>query len=831
MPRLTLPILLFALLLPLHPAAFAAAHWHCTTTPAGLWECSGKHALVTLETRQLASAPATTTAVPSNDVTEAIPVMTAAADTEIPAAVEPVKAAINDTTAEDIPQQTPETPPAGTGSPDTDRWTQCPPQTGQVVPAVTAQTTADESIELNANSAESPDGDTYHLQGNAVIRYGQQELQADSIMYKRSTQDIEARGGIQLSAPGVVINAATARLQIKAKRGILHEVDFSLPDQHARGRAAELALDGIENLHLEKVSYTTCPERDQDWILSAREVDLERRDGIGNARDAKLEFKGVPLLYSPYLSFPIDERRKSGLLIPKFGQTEETGTDISLPYYWNIAPDRDATLVPRFMSNRGLMLGGEFRYLNRRSNGEISAQYLPSDNQFGDEDRNLLSLQHNGNPVPRLETYIRASNASDRRYFEDFGNDLVNTSQTQLERTAAATWHGNWWNAGFRLQSFQTLDPAVTSAERPYKQLPQVTLSAAPDKSVLGMQFSIDTELNYFDHSDSSITEGSRLDIQPRISMPITTAAWYITPSASLRHTRYKLEDAATGTEDEPDRTTPVGTLDAGMFFERTTRWSKSELLQTLEPRLFYLYVPEKNQSEIPVFDTGDYDFNFWALFRENRFSGPDRMGDANQLAVALTTRILNPVNGRQLFSASLGELFFFQDREVTLPGEAPETDDSSALIGELTLAPWKRWNASAGLQWDPHEARADRQHYHLQYRVGPRQLINLGYRYRRNVLEQADFSFLWPIHRSWHMVGRWYYSLDGDEPIEILGGLGYESCCWSARLVGRSYINSDEDDRNNAVFMQLELKGLGRLGSKIDNVLERGILGYQSSY
>ncbi|MGB5339998.1 MAG: LPS assembly protein LptD [Gammaproteobacteria bacterium] len=816
MSRPMLPMILFALQLPLQPAAFASGHWDCTTTPDGHWDCIGNHAMLALETGQAASLPAASSTPAST-----------ATDTAVRTGPEPLSGTADVSSSATIPPQPADSPPGGSGELDTGRWSLCPPLTGQVLPALTGQDETGGNIELDADGAESPDGNTYHLQGNAIIRYEQQELRADSIVYERSTGDVEASGGIQLSGTGFIINAATAELQIEAQQGILHQVDFTLPNQHARGKAAQLSLDGIENLHLEKASYTTCPEGNENWILLAREVHLDREDGRGTARGAKLKFKGVPLLYTPYFSFPIDERRKSGLLIPKIGQSDTTGSDISIPYYWNIAPDRDATLVPRLMSSRGLMLGAEFRYLNRRSKGEITAQYLPSDDRFGGEDRSLTSLHHTGNPVPRLQTYIKASNASDMRYFEDFGSDLVNGSQTQLERTAAATWFGDWWNARFRVQDFQNLDPTITRAQRPYKQLPQITFSVAPENSILGMQFNVDTELNYFSHSDSSITEGTRLYIHPRVSLPITTAAWYITPAVSLRHTRYSLVNVAPDTVDNPDRTVPAGSVDAGMFFERTSHWGRSDLVQTLEPRLFYLYVPNKDQSEIPVFDTGDFDFNFWTLFRENRFSGPDRMGDANQLAAALTTRILDPATGRQLFSASLGELFYFRDREVTLPGAAPETDNSSALISELTLAPWKRWSANAGLQWDPHAAKAVKQHYQLQYRVGPRQLVNAGYRYQLDILEQADFSLLWPISRSWHMVGRWYYSLDGNELIEGLAGLGYESCCWSAQLVGRRYINSDMGGHQNAVFLQLELKGMGQLGSKIDKLLERGILGY----
>jgi LPS-assembly protein len=480
------------------------------------------------------------------------------------------------------------------------------------------------------------------------------------------------------------------------------------------------------------------------------------------------------------------------------------------------------------MSDRGVMLATEFRYLNAHNTGSISAEYLPSDNKFDDEDRSLVAIEHTGNPWPRLETALRASNASDDNYFEDLGSTLVQTSQTNLERTATVNYHGSWWNLGVMLQDFQTLDPIVTSDERPYKQLPRILFDAAPDKRLLGLKVGARAEANYFDHSDNTLVTGTRIDLQPRLSYPVYKAAWYIDPAVSVRHTAYHLDDVAKGENDNPDRTTPIVSVDAGSFFERSSHWGRTGYIQTLEPRLFYLYVPETSQDDLPVFDTGDYDFNFWTLFRENRFSGPDRMGDANQLALALTTRLLNPASGRQVFSASIGSLFYFRDREITLPGEPVETDSTSDLIGELTLALARNWNADAEVHWNPHDSTTSRNDYRLQYRAGPRRLVNLSYRHRRDSQEQTDLSMLWPLSRAWHMVGRWYYSLDENETIEALAGLGYESCCWGAQLVGRSFINDEENRRNTAIFFQLEFKGLGKLGTKVDDALERGILGYQ---
>jgi LPS-assembly protein len=718
--------------------------------------------------------------------------------------------------------------PATTEEAGYDRWALCPPV---IRPAPLTDSGEADTIHLQADSAQAIGGNFYTLEGNAVMQYGDQRLIAENIIYRRVNGEIEAQQGIRYTKPGLYVSGESAILYPDLQEGELRNVEYFLYQQHGRGEADLLHLEGVAEQRLESAYYTTCPQGNENWILSAKRVDLDQETGTGTARDAKLSFKGIPILYTPYVTYPIDDRRKSGLLFPKIGQTNETGLDLSIPFYWNIAPNRDMTIIPRYMGDRGTMLGSEFRYLNPKSRGTLIGDYMPSDKLRDDEYRSLVSLRHFWTPMPRLRTRIIASNASDENYFEDLGNSLLQTSQTNLQRTVAADYTGTWWDLSMKAQDFQTVDPNVPSNKYPYKQLPQIVFNANPDDRLLGIKIETSAELNHFVHSDDDLVEGSRLDLQPRLSLPVHHAAWYIDPAVSLRHTIYDIKNTATDTDDSPSRTMPVASLDAGTFFERMGRLGESSYMQTLEPRLFYLYVPYKNQDDLPVFDTGDYDFNYWTLFRENRFSGPDRMGDANQLAMALTSRILDPSSGRQLISASLGSLLYFSNRNVTLPGDPVETDRSSDIIGEVTMALSRHWNADAELHWDPYDSSTERNDYRLQYRRGPRQLVNLSYRQQRDVLEQTDISFLWPLAPEWHLVGRWYYSLRENETIEALGGIGYESCCWALQLLAQSYINNTEGDRNNTVFMQLELKGLGKLGTMVDDALERGIFGYQADY
>jgi LPS-assembly protein len=718
--------------------------------------------------------------------------------------------------------------PASVEAANIDHWALCPPVAR---PAALRDDIDTDTIDLQADSAQASEAGVYTLDGNAVMQYAGQRLEAENIVYRQDSGEIEAQQGIRYTNQGLYVRGESATLYLDQQQGELRNIDYTLYEQHGRGEAEVLRLDGIAKQRLEDAYYTTCPQGKKNWVLSAREVELDQAEGTGTAHSAKLLLKGIPVLYTPYASFPIDDRRKSGLLIPTIGQTDSTGLDLSVPFYWNLAPNRDMTIVPRYMSDRGTMLGTEFRYLNTHSGGTIIGDYLPSDKLRNDDYRSLVSVQSYWTPMPRLRTRIIASNASDENYFADLGNSLLQTSQTNLVRTAAMDYHGIGWQLGMQVQDFQTVDASVASAQRPYKQLPQITFDATPDRRLLGVKVETSAELNHFIHSDNSLVEGSRLDVQPRFSLPVYRAAWYVDPAVSVRHTIYDLNNTASSADSSLSRTTPIASLDAGTFFERNGRWGDHGYLQTLEPRLFYLYVPDRDQDDLPVFDTGNYDFNYWTLFRENRFSGPDRMGDANQVALALTSRILDPASGRQLISASLGSLLYFSNRNVTLPGQAVETDSRSDMIGDITLALARRWNAEAELHWDPNDYTTTRNDYRLQYRRGPRQLVNLSYRQQSGLLEQTDVSFLWPLSPSWHMVGRWYYSLKSSETIEALAGIGYQSCCWGLQLLSRSYILNAEDSRTNEVFLQLELKGLGKLGTTVDQALERGILGYQADY
>jgi len=682
------------------------------------------------------------------------------------------------------------------------------------------------TIDVEADSVELQEKQIYTLKGNVTFQRADQDLHAQFLKYDKQNGLVDAEGSIRYSESRVSVTSERIHLDMKSNHAEFEDVEYYLPAGHARGVAKTVSLEGPDLQRLRKATYTTCDAGQEDWRLSAKKVTLQQDKAVGRAHGVVMRFKKVPIFYTPYISFPLDDRRKSGFLAPTIGSSEESGADFRIPFYWNIAPHRDAIITPRYMEKRGKQIGAEFRYLNKNNKGKASVEYLPSDDEYGD-DRSLYAIEHEGRLTPRLRTTLLFKEISDRQYFEDLGDSLNLSSTTHLERRAEINYRKRNFGLSARLQDFQTVDSAIADVDKPYERMPQIRLFAASPRQPLGLNARIRAEYTYFDH-DVKIS-GHRLDLQPQVSLPVQKAGYYIKPQAGLRYTRYELDDPLTpGASEDPDRTTPIYSLDSGLFLERHSGWGSKRFLQTLEPRLFYLYVPKRDQDKLPVFDTGELDFQFNQMFIENRFNGPDRMGDANQATVALTSRILDPENGEQYLRASIGEIFYFRDLEVTLPGEDVITNGQSNLIAGLDMNLLRGLEFSSGIQWNPNKSRTDRAQARIQYKRDSRHILNLSYRFRRDILEQVDASLIWELTRKWSAVGRWNYSFDDDTTLGAFAGFEYDSCCWVLRFVARKFINKNDGDTTRSVFMQVEFKGLGVVGKPVDELLERAILGYR---
>ena len=701
-----------------------------------------------------------------------------------------------------------------------DSYAFCLPSGLGEVPALEALPEGDESVQISADQVTAKSKTVSSFQGNVSIHRRDSVMEASRADYDKTSDTLELHENIRYRTPTMYLTADHASINIGEDSGRLENPRFQMLDLHAFGEA-EVMLEEKNRARLENTLYSTCPPGQRDWQLKAGKLELDRDNNIGIARKVSIAFKGVPFIYLPYISFPL-EGRKTGFLVPEIGHSSSSGTDIRLPYYWNIAPHRDATTTPRYISKRGSMLETEFRYLNPNSAGILNVDALSDDKLYGD-DRLSAIFHHDARLGRAWQTSLDYRYVSDTDYFNDLGNSQGNTSLTHLERRLDLSYQGNNWRFQGLAQDHQTL-----SGDEPYRRLPQLRLTAASPERSGKVQYAFSGEWVNFAHEDPlpSRPEGSRLDLYPSLSLPLQGTAWFLTPRLASRYTQYQLIDVVG--DDSPSRSQEIASLDAGLFFERELEISGRSLQQTLEPRLYYLHVPYEDQSTLPVFDSSALDFSFSQLFRENRFSGTDRMGDAEQLTLALSSRLNRLDNGRELARASLGQIFYFRDREVILPTQTIETNDSSSLVGELALQPRENLTLSATAQWNPHQDITEQLGARLSYRPEPRRALSLNYRYRRDqALRQTDLVAMWPLSQHWHFLGRWNYDLEIEQSLDTLTGLEYQSCCWGLRLTGRAQLNTSTQEIDRSIYLSLELKGLANIGQRLDSELERGILGY----
>jgi LPS-assembly protein len=604
-----------------------------------------------------------------------------------------------------------------------------------------------------------------------------------------------------------------------------HGAEFELLDRSVRGAAGDVRMRQQGLLELNDVSYTACPPGNEDWLLSADEISLNQRTQIGTGRGVRLDFKGVPVLYTPWISFPVGDQRKTGVLFPVIGNSGSSGTMLAVPYYWNLAPNRDATLMTRYYSSRGLRLDPEFRYLTDSSRGILYGEYLHDDTQV-DDSRSFVELRHATRFKPRTRLHIDAANVSDPNYFEDFGAGFEGTSVTFLNRSAELRHDTRHWTLIGRAQDYQVIDDELPELDEPYTIAPQIGAYGHWRDLPGGFSAGLRAEAGNFLRDPGP--DGTRVDVEPALGWRIEGRGSFLAADAALRHTSYALDDVAAGVEDEPSRTAPILSLDTGLIFEREVG-SRRQRLHTLEPRLLYLYVPFREQNDLPVFDTALPDLNLVQLFRTNRYVGTDRLSDANQLAVGVTTRLLDAAGGRQYVSATIGQSYYFEDPRVRLPDEPVSARDASDVVGELEMSAFQDWSARLGIRWDPENSQTVKSEVGLQYRPASNRVVNAGYRLQRDSIEQLDMSVAWPIGNSWRGFGRWVYSMRDNQTLDQFVGLEYSSCCWVLRLVTRHFVSSRTGDTDTSVGLQLELKGLSSVGVDNEAFLRSAIRGYSA--
>ena len=717
-------------------------------------------------------------------------------------------------------------------------------------------------ITAAADAASYAEDDWVELQGDVVIRQGERTLYTRHAKINQSTQVATFDEGARILDSGLAMQGVRAEVNLDSGAAQMRQAQFLLADAELRGRARTAARNAEGDILLAGSAFTRCTPGNRNWTVQAGKLRLPEGEVFGSARHAVLKVRGVPVFYSPYIQFPVSDERKSGFLFPFLGFSGEKGVELSLPYYLNLAPNYDATLTPRWLGERGVAAEGEFRHLSRWDRTQFTAGYLPNDklhngeldrddwlqrravgaaeDEFDPADRWLLGLQHQGR-LGRLRSRVDYTEVSDRDYFRVLGGDGVGVRRINLLRFGELSYAQGGLSMRLWARSFQRLD----EIRRPeYSQAPALDI-AYRTEGPGPLQLSLDARTASFDRNATGLRgiqalTGDRTHLAARLAAPLSWPFGFFSASVGYQHTAYQLDsDAEPLADDSRKRGIPTAAVGGGLVFERDLNLFGTGVIQTLEPRLRYFYQGYEDQDQLPLFDATDLTFGYQQLFRSNRFSGLDRIGDANQLAIGLTSRFLNRADGREHLRASLGQILHFKDRRVALRGR-PDDDaerNVSALAGELAAQFSNRWRLSATLIWDPSDNQVDEGAAALSYRAGGRRLFNLAYRNRlRDKISQTDISFHWPVARKYAVIGRWNHDLASGRTIEGMAGIEYNDCCLRIRLVARHYLDQPaarslaEVDEDSGVFLQILFKGLAGLGGGVDTMLERSVYGYSAA-
>jgi LPS-assembly protein len=664
--------------------------------------------------------------------------------------------------------------------------------------------------------------------GSAEIRRDELRIFGESLRYNRELGTAEAEGGVRLQSGVDRFFGPRVQYNTLDDTGSFEQPQYLLQrDRTARGGAERLDILGKDRYRFTKATFTTCQPGQEDWRLEAAELELDYVEEEGRATSPRLRFFDIPILGAPYVTFPLEDRRKSGLLTPYYAQTSTRGFEFGVPYYWNIAPERDLTLTPVTMAKRGFQLKNHFRYLDRPYAGELRVELLPDDKAFGDS-RTGVSWQHAQTLRPGLTGQVDYNKVSDDRYFVDLASQVKQVSVTNLPQDAVLTYGGAFGSTPYSLQArvarFQTLQDPLAVIVPPYHRVPQLNFSTAGYDLAGFADVALPAEHVRFTHP--TLLEGARQSFTPTLAVPFLAPGWFVTPKLGMRHVNYDLRVPSVQ-DASPNVSIPWFSFDTGLLFDREARWFGESLTQTMEPRLYYVYVPYKNQNHLPVFDTALADFSYPQLFTENRFSGGDRFGDANQVTLALTSRFLH-ANGQEAFRATIGQRYYFEDERVGLNATSllrtsTESDVLAAIGGRL----FTNWSFDATTQYNRIQQRMERYTVGARYSPEIAKVINASYRFQRETIRQIDISAQWPVASGWYGVGRYNYSLLDSRLLEGLAGFEYNAGCWVFRAVVQR-VQAATQVASTALVFQLEFNGVGQIGTdEAVELLKRNVPGY----
>ncbi len=705
-------------------------------------------------------------------------------------------------------------------------------------------------VYVNALTSTTQIGGITQLEGGIQLQRGGRLITSTRGEFDQQANNARLFGEVRYREQGLLLTSEQAEANMTSGDTRFHNAQYVLHQEHMRGQAEQITRYGDRRIELSEGAITYCEPDSNAWQIAANNIELNPETGRGVARHATLDIAGVPVLYTPYLSFPIDDRRQSGFLYPSFSYSESDGLDIAVPYYFNLAENFDDTLTPRYIGERGLLLENEFRYMNDWSHNTLSNAWLADDDQYGD-DRWLFGFEHRGTPMANLYSRIDFTRVSDDEYFEDLGTSLEVQRDDHLDQLFELRYLQPSWNLSLRTLGYQTIDGST-----PYEKLPQVLLNGGQSRLAGLFDFRYTAEYTRFERdldsiyapaSNAAATIGDRVHLRPRLSAAFERPWGYLRPSATLWHSEYDLENERDDTYSGGHSVSAgIVSLDSGLVFEREFELAEGRYTQTLEPRLYLLHadVDADEQSEIPLFDSSQLGFTYYNLFHETGWSGNDRVADTQQATLGLSSAVYSE-QGIEKLRVGIAQAQYFADREYAgRPGDAT----SGGTEGSSNLATLANWNFTRNLRLT-HNGEIDREsyellehNYKLSYQPGDKRLFYLSYRDNlekysdnptsRSAHQQLDMAFRWPLNNAWTGYGRWQQDLDNSENLETLLGIEYASCCWKVRLTGRSWVvdpdgSVEEFETDNGIFLQFVLRGLGAFGQGEGREFLEEITGY----
>lgn len=702
-------------------------------------------------------------------------------------------------------------------------------------------------------SADRIDGspeDTLTLSGNAEIRRGGTVLKGDQITYTQATDEVQATGNARISREGASFSGPSMSFHITSRSGSMPEAEYEYAPRNIRGCAKNVKFLSGDQTTFEDVTITTCKRDDEAWFIKLNELEIDEYDQSASGTGATLHFMGVPIFGTPWFSFPVSNERRSGFLTPTYGMSSTRGVDIAVPYYFNLAPNYDYTLTPRVMSKKGVMLGNEARFKYNEFEAEVNVDYMPDDRELGEDRYGARVKTHYERD--KLAFDVDYNRVSDDDYISDFSGNIRESSEAVLPQDYNLTWTDTYWAAGLRVTKNQTLKIDDDDVIEPYERVPQATLNGY-DADFYGFELATNLEATRFAHSRQ--IQGSRFVVDQTVSYPMRGAGWFVIPKGQLIGAWYELDDMKRDpayANKNPSRISPIFSLDAGLVFERNSSWFGRDAFQTLEPRVYYAYSPYRDQSDIPIFDTTIADLNFATLFSENQFAGYDRISEANQLTTVLSTRYIDKSSGLELFRASVGQRQYFTDQRVEFlsrdsaqfeyyqrPSEnGTRYDSRSDLLASVGARLTRTITSDMTMQYSSVQNRLVKMNAGVAWQPRPMSFVGLYYRYNYSStgagledddnIKQIDLAVQWPITEKLYGVFRYNYSLYTHKPIEMIGGFEYMHDCWTLRFAAQRYVTASNEEESN-FFLQLELNGLGSIGTSPIDELRRNIRGYQT--